>query len=101
MRGQTVILHGQSQRELAKRLIDKAPPGAVVNVQEARRTLDQNSKLWAMLSDVSRARPQGRMHPPETWKALFMHARSAEHTSELQSLMRITTAAFRLKKKTH
>lgn len=71
---QTVILHGKSQREFAKRLIDLAPIDAVVKVTEAKRTLDQNSKLWAMLSDVSRAKPNGRCQTPEVWKALFMHA---------------------------
>ncbi|MCZ7501989.1 recombination protein NinB [Agrobacterium sp. ST15.13.015] len=71
---QTVILHGKSQREFAKRLIDLAPADAVVRVTEAKRTLDQNSKLWAMLSDVSRAKPNGRCQTPEVWKALFMHA---------------------------
>ena len=74
MTGQTLILSGQYQRELAKKLIDRAPPYAVLNVREAKRTTDQNSKLWAMLSDVSRSKPEGRMHTPEIWKALFMSA---------------------------
>lgn len=74
MSGQTVILLGTYSRGEAHRLIDTAPDGAVVNVKPERRSTDQNSKLWAMLSDVSRAMPDGRKHPPETWKALFMHA---------------------------
>lgn len=73
-RGQTVILRGDAQRVFAKRLIDAAPVDAVVNIQEARRSLDQNAKMWAMLSDVSRAKPEGRRHTPEVWKCLFMHA---------------------------
>lgn len=71
---QTVILHGPSQRSFAHGLIDKAPAGAVLTVREAKRTTDQNSKLWAMLSDVSRSMPDGRRQTPEVWKALFMHA---------------------------
>lgn len=71
---QTVILRGQSQRELAKRIIDRAPTDAVVTVREATRSTDQNSKLWAMLSDVSRAKPEGRSWTPETWKCAFMHS---------------------------
>lgn len=74
MQGQTIILASSGQRQLACRLIAAAPAGAVVNVREATRTLDQNAKLWAMLSDVSRAKPQGRRHTPEVWKCLFMHA---------------------------
>jgi len=56
---QTVILRSSQQRDLAKRLIDAAPDGAVVTVKDATRNLDQNSRMWASLSDVSRAKPRG------------------------------------------
>ena len=71
---QTVILRGDSQRMLAKALIDKAPVDAVVTVKEATRNLDQNARLWAMLSDISRAKPEGRTMTAELWKAVFMQA---------------------------
>lgn len=71
---QTVILRGNDQRTLAKRLIDAAPQDAVVRVSEATRSPSQNDKMWAMLSDISRAKPMGRMHTPEMWKALMMKA---------------------------
>lgn len=71
---QTVILRGQSQRDFVKSMIDRAPVDAVVTIKEATRSLDQNARLWAMLSDVSRAKPEGRMHTPEVWKNLMMHA---------------------------
>lgn len=71
---QTIILHGPSQRDFAKRLIDSAPADAVLSIREATRTTDQNAKMWAMLSDISRAKPQGRCHTTEVWKTLFMHA---------------------------
>lgn len=71
---QTVILRGNSQRDLAKRMIDVAPLGAVVTIREATRTNDQNAKMHAMLSDISRAKPEGRRHTPEVWKSLVMHA---------------------------
>ena len=74
MQGQTVQLSGKSSRDLAKTLIDAAPYGAVANVRAAARSTDQNAKFWAMLSDVSRAKPEGRKHTPEVWKALFMNA---------------------------
>lgn len=72
MTGQTLILSGQHQRDLAKRLIDRAPPNAVMNVREATRTPAQNDKMRAMLSDIARARPMGRVHPTEVWKCIFM-----------------------------
>ena len=71
---QTVILRGQSQRDLAKRLIDAAPVDGVVKIGAPGRTLSQNDKMWAMISDVSRAKPEGRTHTPEIWKPLFMSA---------------------------
>lgn len=74
MTGQTIILAGPYQRSLAQTLISKAPDGAVVNIRAAKRSLAQNSKLWAILSDISRAKPEGRTHTPEVWKALFMQA---------------------------
>lgn len=72
--GQTVVLTGQRARQEAMRLIEIAPAGAVVNVRAAKRTNDQNSLMWALLSDLSRAKPEGRCHTPEVWKALMMHA---------------------------
>lgn len=71
---QTVILRGDVQRRLAKALIDAAPLDAVVTVKEGTRTADQNAKMWAMLSDIARAKPEGRSMSPETWKAAFMSA---------------------------
>lgn len=69
---QTVILRGDAQRDLARRLITAAPANAVVRISEATRNLDQNARLWAMLSDVSRAKPEGRHWTPEVWKCAFM-----------------------------
>lgn len=71
---QTVILRGESQRKLAKALIDKAPVGYVVKIGAQTRSAEANNKMWAMLGDISRAKPEGRMHTPETWKNLFMHS---------------------------
>ena len=72
--GQTVILVGDIQRAFAKRLIDAAPAGAVINVRQATRTVDQNDLMWALLSDLSRAKPQGRKETPDMWKAIIMKA---------------------------
>jgi hypothetical protein len=71
---QTIILRGQAQRDLARRIIDAAGPDFVVTVSAPKRTDDQNAKMWAMLSDVSRAKPDGKRHTPDMWKALFMKA---------------------------
>lgn len=72
MIGQTIRLVGPEQRRLAHDLIDKAPDRAIVNIRPETRSNDQNAKMWAMLSDVARAKPEGREYTTEIWKALFM-----------------------------
>lgn len=74
MTGQTIILASPRQRALAKQLIDRAPDRAVLNIREATRTLDQNAKMHAMLSDIARAKPDGRVMNVETWKCVMMDA---------------------------
>ena len=78
MRGQTVILVSDTQRAFAKELIDKAPVNAVVNVQERKRSISQNDLMWVLLSDVSRAKPNGRCETTDRWKAIFMDALNFE-----------------------
>lgn len=73
-KGQTVILSTPRARQTAHQLVEKAPLGAVVSIAEASRTSDQNALMWALLSDVARAKPEGRSMPTETWKCLFMQA---------------------------
>lgn len=70
----TVRLAGPSQRDYAHELIDTAPQGAVVTIKEPTRSLAQNARLWAMLSDVSFHCPEGRMMTAELWKTAFMAA---------------------------
>jgi len=72
MIGQSIRLVSPLNRERAKRLIDQAPDRALVNIRPETRSSEQNSKLWACLSDVARAKPEGRDYPPEIWKSLFM-----------------------------
>ena len=72
--GQTILLTSPRNRAIAHNLIDRAPEGAVLNVREANRTTDQNSLMWALLSDISRTKPEGRTLTPDVWKSLFLHA---------------------------
>jgi hypothetical protein len=74
MIGQTIRLLSQLNRERAKKLIDQAPDRALVNIRPETRSNEQNALLWSLLSEVSRAKPDGREHTPDVWKALFMSA---------------------------
>lgn len=70
----TVRLSSDESRARAKHLIDRAPAGFVMRLAEPKRTLEQNDRLWAMLTDISRAMPKGRRMIPDDWKVVFMHA---------------------------
>lgn len=69
-----IILVGQSQRAYAAQKLAEAPADWIVTIAPPTRTLEQNAKLWAMLADVARAKPEGRSWSPEIWKAAFMSA---------------------------
>jgi hypothetical protein len=72
MIGQTVRLVSDHARKIAADLAYKAPHGSIANYRPPTRTNDQNSKMWAMLSDIARAKPQGRDLTTDKWKSLFM-----------------------------
>lgn len=69
-----VRLNSTFARERAKRIIDQAPEGWNVTVAAPTRTLDQNDMLWSLLTDISLAKPMGRRHTPDDWKAIAMNA---------------------------
>jgi hypothetical protein len=52
--GRAVLtLKGQFERARARSWIDKAPYGTRVSFAGPQRSLDQNAKMWAMLTDIS------------------------------------------------
>ena len=69
-----IRLTGPRQRLYAHQLIDAAPDYSTVTIVGGDRTLDQNAKLWATLTEISAAKPEGRHLTPDVWKSLFMHA---------------------------
>lgn len=71
---QTVRLTSPARREQAARLVMQAPDRATVKIAPENRTTAQNSRFWAMLSDISRAKPEGRTMTPERWKAAIMQS---------------------------
>lgn len=66
------LISDQVRRNALMALRD-APDGLIVTIAPERRTTAQNARLWAMLSDVANAKPEGRNWTPETWKCAFMH----------------------------
>lgn len=74
-----IVLRGLTDRARAIRAIETCPPFSRVEIKGARRTLPQNDRMWAMLTDVSRqAKHHGRTYTPDQWKVLFLHAAGRE-----------------------
>jgi NinB protein len=71
----TLVLGRADIREKAVRWINALPPGTRVTFEEPRRSTEQNSRLWAMLTEVSeQLKPNGVRYTPDQWKAIFLHA---------------------------
>ncbi len=72
--GHLIPLSSPYNRQRARQLIDKAPADYVCEVRQRTRSKEANDKMWAMLGDISRAKPEGRRMTPDLWKAVFMQA---------------------------
>jgi len=69
-----VLSHNEA-RQRAKDFVGIAPEGWVVEFKPATRSLEQNAKLWASLTDVSKQVVwHGRKLTAEEWKFVFSSA---------------------------
>lgn len=74
-----LILNGPSERQKASHWIGIAPPGTRVEFKKPKRTLDQNAKMWAMLTEVAEQVPwHGLKLTPDDWKLIFLDALKRE-----------------------
>lgn len=65
----------QAARENAIRAVSEAPEGYAVEIKPVTRSLEQNAKLHALLSDIARVLPwAGSYRDVETWKRLLTAA---------------------------
>ena len=70
-----ITVNGKSDRERASAWALKAPAGTRVEFKKPKRTIPQNDRMWAMLTDIaSQKEHAGRKYSPDQWKVLFMHA---------------------------
>ncbi len=76
-----LVLHLNSKvnRERARQWLLKAPDDVVVTFKKQTRSVDQNSKFWATLTEVAlHAQLNGKKYKPEQWKVIFMNAMGYE-----------------------
>ncbi len=70
---QTFVLRRHQDRLDAYRAVHAAEEGHIVTVKPPTRSNQQNALMWSILTEVSNAKPEGRLWVPETWKSAFMH----------------------------
>src|SRR3546814_2599305 len=96
----TILIQRASTRRVLTTLTDCDPPQTCITASVrpwVGRTLPSSSasqSIWFLNTPVTLPCRSGET---QTWPS--DHCRSEEHTSELQSLMRISYAVFCLKKK--
>jgi NinB protein len=71
-----IVINTPESRLKASNLAMRAPIGTRVEYRGPQRTLEQNDKMWAMLTEVSGqvTHTNGRRYTPDRWKAIFLQA---------------------------
>ena len=71
----TVIITGPATRQKAAHYVAKAPAGTRITFARSKRTLPQNDKMWAALTDVAtQVLWHGIRLSPIDWKDMFSAA---------------------------
>lgn len=82
-----VTIHGPTSRQEAMRIVSRAPAGTRVEIKAAKRSNDQNSFMWVLLTKLSVTLPwDGRLRAPEKWKDLFMDGLRSALDDEQETL---------------
>lgn len=75
----TLIIRSNAERQRAAAWCSKAPYGTRIEFKEAKRSLEQNAKMWAMLTEVATQFPwHGLRLSPDDWKLIFLDALKRE-----------------------
>jgi hypothetical protein len=90
-----LTLDSTAKREQAIDWIRKAKTGSRVEFKGPGRSLDQNSRFWAMLTDCAvQGRINNRRFNTEQWKMMFMHAYAEERGIEIKYLPALNRAGM-------
>lgn len=69
------ILRSPYDRAKAISLIRQAPDGTRMELKAMKRSLPQNDRMWAMLSDIATQKEHNsRKYTPDAWKVIFLCA---------------------------
>lgn len=74
-----LTLNDTAAKLRAVRIIEAAPFGTRLEIKAAKRSLPQNDRMWAMLTDIAQQLPwHGVKLRPDDWKLIFLDALKRE-----------------------
>lgn len=74
-----VTIRGQADRARVATWAAQAPYGTRVEFKKSKRSLPQNDRMWAMLTDIARQLEwHGQRLTPDDWKLVFLDALTRE-----------------------
>lgn len=74
-----IVIGSERDRHKAASWAMKAPYNCRIEFKQSKRTLPQNARLWAMLTDVAAQVPyHGLRLSPDDWKLIFLDALKRE-----------------------
>lgn len=74
-----VIIDSAKSRDRARDWASRAPFGTRIEFKRTKRSLPQNARMWAMLTDVAtQIAWHGQKLPPDDWKLIFLDALKRE-----------------------
>jgi hypothetical protein len=74
-----ITLVSDDMRAMAVDWCRRLPQGTRIEFKKPRRTVDQNSKMWATLTDIALQVPwHGQRLTPADWKLIFLDALKRE-----------------------
>ncbi len=74
-----ITINGERDRALGAKWIAKAELGTRIEFKATKRSLPQNDRMWAMLTDIAMQLPwHGHKLRPDDWKILFLDALNRE-----------------------
>jgi len=74
-----IVLTDEQELKRAAKWLGQAPAGTRIEFKAPRRSLPQNDRMWAMLTDIATQLPwHGIKLSPDDWKLLFLDSLKRE-----------------------
>jgi len=90
-----IVLDSRFEREKASRWVADAPYGTRVEFKAAKRSLPQNDRMWAMLTEVSeQLQWHGMKLTPTDWKLQFLDALKRSRQEALRIVPNLDGTGF-------